>query len=291
MASAEWGIKAGFLIPHSEFPICDATIEQAAAAIKAADALLIAAGAGMGVDSGLPDFRGNEGFWNAYPPYRKLGLVFAQLANPVWFRSGAPQAWGFYGHRLELYRRTTPHAGFAILKQWADAKPGGAFVFTSNVDGHFQKAGFDPERIVECHGSIHWLQCSVPCSDVIWPADGTEVVIDHDTMRASEPLPGCPRCGATARPNILMFGDNRWIPGRTSDQERRYEHWLAQQNGRRLVAIECGAGTAIPTVRRECERHRAMLVRVNLRDPQVPSGGISISLPALAALTQISERM
>ena len=40
-------------------------IERAAQIIKSAEALLVAAGAGMGVDSGLPDFRGNEGFWKA----------------------------------------------------------------------------------------------------------------------------------------------------------------------------------------------------------------------------------
>jgi NAD-dependent SIR2 family protein deacetylase len=42
-------------------------VRQAAEAIKAADAILIAAGAGMGVDSGLPDFRATQGFWRAYP--------------------------------------------------------------------------------------------------------------------------------------------------------------------------------------------------------------------------------
>ena len=48
----------------------DKQIEKAASLIREADALLIGAGAGMGVDSGLPDFRGNEGLWRAYP---KLG--------------------------------------------------------------------------------------------------------------------------------------------------------------------------------------------------------------------------
>jgi NAD-dependent SIR2 family protein deacetylase len=52
----------------------ESDIQRAAEAIAATEALLIAAGAGMGVDSGLPDFRGSEGFWQAYPPYRKLGL-------------------------------------------------------------------------------------------------------------------------------------------------------------------------------------------------------------------------
>ena len=51
------------------------------------EAILIGAGAGMGVDSGLPDFRGGSGFWKAYPPYAKLGLDFVSLANPRWFVS------------------------------------------------------------------------------------------------------------------------------------------------------------------------------------------------------------
>ena len=38
-------------------------VERAARLIESADALIISAGAGMGVDSRLPDFRGNDGFW------------------------------------------------------------------------------------------------------------------------------------------------------------------------------------------------------------------------------------
>jgi NAD-dependent SIR2 family protein deacetylase len=51
------------------------SIDMAAALLRDADGLLIAAGAGMGVDSGLPDFRGNEGFWKAYPALAKQGLI------------------------------------------------------------------------------------------------------------------------------------------------------------------------------------------------------------------------
>ena len=61
------------------------TLERAADALDAADAILVGAGAGMGVDSGLPDFRGTEGFWRAYPPFARLGLRFEELANPQWF--------------------------------------------------------------------------------------------------------------------------------------------------------------------------------------------------------------
>ena len=60
----------------------DDTFQQAADAIQSADALLIGAGAGMGVDSGLPDFRGPEGFWKAYPPFR--GQAFSAISTPHW---------------------------------------------------------------------------------------------------------------------------------------------------------------------------------------------------------------
>src|SRR5215471_13880662 len=112
----------------------NASIERAAAAIRGAEALLFTAGAGMGVDSGLPDFRGAQGFWKAYPPYARLGLEFSAMANPRWFRTDPPFAWGFYGHRMNLYRAVQPHAGFTILKRWANRMPQGAFVVTSNVD-------------------------------------------------------------------------------------------------------------------------------------------------------------
>jgi len=151
---------------------------RAAAAVSAADALLVTAGAGMGVDSGLPDFRGDAGFWKAYPAYAHLGLSFVDLANPRWFEHDAHLAWGFYGHRLNLYRATKPHAGFGVLRRWAAERPAGAFVFTSNVDDQFQRAGFDPERIVECHGTIETWQCTRDCGVGLFPAPPERIAVD-----------------------------------------------------------------------------------------------------------------
>ena len=235
-------------------------LRSASAAVAAADALVIGAGAGMGVDSGLPDFRGAEGFWRAYPLYQKLGLDFASMANPRWFESDPAFAWGFYGHRLDLYRRTAPHQGFAILRRWAARMKYGAFVITSNVDGQFQKAGFDDDRVVEIHGSIHLVQCA--------------------------------RCGQMLRPNILMFGDGWWDSTRSDAQEARLGAWLTSLGDARVVVVECGAGTAIPSVRILCERllrKKAALVRINPREPEVPPGGIGVAMGALEALRGMDE--
>ena len=172
-------------------------IHEAAGIIAGAGALLISAGAGMGVDSGLPDFRGSQGFWNAYPPYKKLGLDFYDLANPDWFARDPELAWGFYG-RL-------------------------------------------------------------------------------------------------ARPNVLMFGDWDWRPQRGREQALRLRDWLETLAGKRLAVIECGAGTAVPSVRRLSEqllsRPGTRLVRINPREAEVPEGQVGLSGSALAALEAIAALM
>jgi NAD-dependent SIR2 family protein deacetylase len=273
----------------------DDKVRLAAEAIKAADALLLTAGAGMGVDSGLPDFRGTQGFWRAYPVIARLGLSFEEMANPAWFQENPPLAWAFYGHRLNLYRKTTPHQGFNRLLEIGAAKPGGCFVFTSNVDGHFQKAGFAPGRIVECHGSIHHFQCAGCCTHEIWDAEGETLNVEESTFRAVEPLPRCRNCSALARPNILMFGDWSWLSHRADAQGERFAQWLngLAKSSARLAVVELGAGSAVPTVRRTSERvlqrTRGTLIRINPREDDVPSGQIGLPLGAAEGIGRICD--
>lgn len=65
--------------------------QRAADEINNSDVLIIAAGAGMGVDSGLPDFRGTRDFWNVYPALAKAGIQFFQIASPATFRKAMSQ--------------------------------------------------------------------------------------------------------------------------------------------------------------------------------------------------------
>lgn len=270
-------------------------LKRAALALREADALLVTAGAGMGVDSGLPDFRGDKGFWKAYPPMAKLGVSFVEMANPWWFERDPALAWGFYGHRLNLYRKTVPHAGFNLLLEVGRQKKQGYFVFTSNVDGQFQIAGFDEERIEECHGSIHHLQCSRPCSQDIWEARGVDPDVDETQFRAREPLPRCPKCGALARPNVLMFNDWDWIPNRTRIQGEHFSRWLEaiSRNGSSLSVVELGAGKAVATVRMTSEGvargGKGTLIRINPREFDVPSGHIPIPLGAEEGIRRVVE--
>jgi NAD-dependent SIR2 family protein deacetylase len=259
-------------------------IERAAAAILEAQALLIGAGAGMSVDAGIPAYRLNPG-----DEHGAAGAGLGAL-NPGLFRISPPLAWGRAGAQLALFRRTAPHAGYAILKRWAE-RAATAFVLTSNVDGMFLRAGFPEERLVEGHGSLHHLQCTAPCGERVWSADDWRPDLDERTGVARPPLPRCPDCGGVARPNVLMFGDSRFNVGRSEAQARRFESWLAELAGRRLTVVECGAGTAVPTIRKKCERLAAAtggtLIRINPTEHEAGADAIRIPLGALEALQRI----
>ncbi len=270
--------------------LVEVAIQNAANLIAEADALVITSGAGMGIDSGLPDFRGENGFWKAYPALGNLGINFTQIANPRAFQQHPELAWGFYGHRLRLYRETVPHVGFQRLLALAAQMPLGMRHFTSNVDGQFQKAGFKPEHVTQCHGSIHRLQCMDQCGQEAWSADDFNPVVDAEICRLLSPLPRCPCCGGLARPNILMFGDWSFEDHRYAQSESSLLTWFARAS--RSVVIEIGAGTAIPTARHFGEGLDYPLIRINPSESQVGlHRDISIAMGAKEALVRITDAL
>lgn len=248
----------------------------------------------MGVDSGLPDFRGKNGFWKAYPPLEKMGIEFEEIANPHWFIENPRLAWGFYGHRLNLYKKTKPHKGFNILlkKSYQEKIP--MFIFTSNVDGQFQKTGFKENQIMECHGSIMHFQCIEECGQPIWPANSDLFFeIEPEKLLANQPLPKCPDCGALARPNILMFSDFAWNQSRAFEQKENFKSWLDKHKNKKMLVIELGAGTSIPTVRLTCEdvyqSFGNQFIRVNPKESECGlKNSLSLPLGAMNAINAIS---
>jgi hypothetical protein len=96
-----------------------------------------------------------------------------------------------------------------------------------------------------------------------------------------------------ARPNVLLFGDGGWVPNRADEQEKRLRSWFESVRESRLVVIEIGAGTAVPTVRWQSEEVQnlagATLVRINPRDFQGPPGTLSLAGGAVEVLESIER--
>lgn len=277
------------------------SIEKAAKFLKEANSILITAGAGMSVDSGLPDFRGNEGFWKNYPLAKKMGLKFEQMSTPHWFKTNPKLAYGFWAHRYNLYKDTKPHPGYQILQDICSKKEN-HFVFTSNVDGHFLKH-FSENNVYECHGSIEFWQCySENCASDIFKYPEERIHYKKDPLEGVEPFPTCKKCGDALRPNVLMFNDYSFNDLRLREKMDLYNEWkkkmksLKSSKELNLCVIEIGAGHHVPTVRHQSEvmsaSFNANFIRINPRDFKVPrEEHVSIQLNGLEALQLIQEKL
>jgi NAD-dependent SIR2 family protein deacetylase len=292
-------------------------INKAAELILNCEAILFTSGAGMGVSSGLGTFRGiAAGVW---PPLLKHPeLDFTDMSNPQWFRkpqgnsdkhNTANFGYAFWSYRYTAYTSADPHIGYEIAKLWSELKHVKySFSFTSNIDGHWIKSGWSPSSVLECHGSVNYMQCVQNCKNRIWDTNNAlKLNVDPETDCAIDSLPKCPDCNQLARPNVLMFGDGGFIDNRLDEQTSHYQKFKSNLADRKskLLIIELGAGTAVPTVRWESEamfvdpRWSADFIRINPSTDhsqisshhknQTKGQTIEISLDALTALTLIDE--
>ena len=229
--------------------------------IDSADAVVIFAGAGMSVDSGLNPFRGDDGLWTKAITIEGKTYNHLDLMSHPAFIETPKLAWEFILNLKEKFEQTIPHEGYFKLLDRLKNKE--HFIITSNIDEHFLKTGFDENRIFECHGSINYMQCMDVIEREVWltPEIKTENFQLVD-------LPTCPNCGSLCRPNVLLFGDWFWIPIRSTHQQIRFINWCReiQKTKKRIISIEIGAGKTIRTIRNAAESFASTtypLIRVN----------------------------
>jgi NAD-dependent SIR2 family protein deacetylase len=220
------------------------------------EALFISAGADLGDLTGVPAVGATDVLWQAYPGLKQAGFNWCQIASPSAFHLEPELAWGFYGHRMQLYRQATPNASVTHLLKWAETRANGWAVFTDHVGGMFQMAGFSRRPIVECQGSLHVLQCLTPCSDALWSADEFEPVVDLQSSRLISPLPRCPHCGELARPNVLMFNDIGWVAKRTRQQQKALKLWKETAGIGQVLELDAAAASS--TVRAHTDSLKKM---------------------------------
>ncbi|MDK9790715.1 Sir2 family NAD-dependent protein deacetylase [Vibrio sp. D431a] len=231
------------------------TLSHVKKIIHEAKAAFVFTGAGMSASCGLPTFRGKEGFWNHYPPYRDIGISFYELATPNTFEADFSLALGFYGSRLQDYKETKPHVGYKLINDWLEALPRKGFIKTSNVDGLHFHDGYD--RVHEIHGSINHWHCLRPeCSTNHGYVNPPEVKIDRKTMRSNLPDSAyCEHCESPLRPAICMFEDWGYHSERSNKQAVRFSQFTAEIQDHPCVGVvlEIGAGSGIPSIRLAAE--------------------------------------
>jgi NAD-dependent SIR2 family protein deacetylase len=257
--------------------------------LTSAKSMVITAGAGIGVDSGLADYRGTGGQWGNVET--EVDKSVFDVVNPKSFVENPKFGWKMYSTRLIEYSNTEPHAGFKILQNWIQRFNLDYFVLTSNVDNQFQKAGFKENNIRELHGSIFHLQCSIPCSNQIWKHDFNLNTILTDIEK--EKFPKCLNCGNILRPNVYMFRDNTYLSQRSNEQEARFQEFLKTNENNPMIVFEIGSGPHVQSIRKKTRMlgidFNAKIVRINPKDAKIKEPHIGIAKGALETLLEIDE--
>ena len=167
------------------------SVEQAAAALRGAQQVVVLSGAGMSAESGVPTFReAQSGLWEEFDPSR--------LATPEAWQADPPFVWAWYAWRVGLVRDVEPNDGHRALA--ALARTHDVTIVTQNVDDLHERAGSDV--LAHIHGSLFEYRCG----DCGVPYDG-EVEVPAEPVERLDP-PTCGACLGDVRPGVVWFGED-----------------------------------------------------------------------------------
>jgi NAD-dependent deacetylase len=153
----------------------------ARALIASAHRITVLTGAGVSTDSGIPDFRGPDGLWTRDADAGRTASIDAYLSDPEVRRL----AWRTRLDSPVWTAKPNPaHRALVELERSGRLRT----VVTQNIDGLHQKAGSDPHRVLELHGTLHATVC-LGCGATGPMRDALKRVAE------GEQEPGCLRCG------------------------------------------------------------------------------------------------
>ncbi len=255
--------------------------------LRRAGLIVFLTGAGISAESGIPTFRGEEGYWTVgareYHPQELATLhAFTQMPEEVW-------AW--YLYRRAVCRAAQPNAGHLALVQLEKFLGDNFLLVTQNVDGLHLRAGNTPERTYQVHGNIDYYRCAGECGPQSWPlGPGFEPWAKGQKLTPEQvALLRCPACGQWARPHVLWFDE-------CYDEPTYRYHSSRSAAGRAgaLISVGTSGATNLPMqMGRLVEGRGAFLVDINPnRNPFAElaqgSGGIWLRGSASLGLAQVA---
>lgn len=200
-------------------------------------------GAGVSAESGVPTFRGEEGYWrvgsrNYHPQEMATLRAYGEMPDEVW-------AW--YLYRRGICRLAEPnlaHKAIAAAEASAQQRPDRFVLITQNVDGLHLRAGNTLDRTYQIHGNLDFMRCAAGCTQRPFPIPDA---IDPFWQRgrpiqnAERDALSCAACGGPTRPHVLWFDE-------TYDEENfRFESALrAAGRASALIVVGTNGGTNLP---------------------------------------------
>ncbi len=220
--------------------------------------LTVLTGAGISAESGIPTFRGPEGYWTVgsreYHPQ--------EMATWAMFCRKPLEVWRWYLYRRHVCGAARPNDGHRALVDMERLFEDRFILITQNVDGLHLRAGSTPQRTFQIHGNVFFMRCAAECSRRVYPIpDGLEVRSRDDELpEKAADLLRCPDCGERTRPHVLWFDE-------TYDEDFYRFHSSLAVAGHTdlLIVVGTSGATNLPTqVAWTVSRRGGTIIDVNI---------------------------
>ena len=158
--------------------------------VKASKSTVILTGAGISTESGLPDFRSDNGFWTKNKPIQFNEFLLSEEKQRL--------SWERNIELHSLLKKIEPNLGHMFVEKIIGLQKNN-FLITQNIDGLHQKSGVPKNKIIEIHGSAIKAEC-LEC-------EAKQNILDfHDAIKFQGPLPKCNVCGGVVKVATISFG-------------------------------------------------------------------------------------
>ena len=237
--------------------------------IKAADAILIGASNGLSITEGLHLFADDPAFDELFSDYKKK-YGFHKILDGFFYRwKTSEEKWGFFSRLINHYSGN--YAGSEVmddLKAIVRDKP--YFILTSNGEGHFELADFDPQKVYELEGNWIEMRCSHLCHDRTYSSLSTIrklAKLENNGIVPSAAIPKCPICGS------VMDLYNAQPP--KQDVLNEWNHFYKTFHNKNLIILELGIGwrnqlIKAPLMKITADESQVTYITINLGEIYIP---------------------
>ncbi|ADW18107.1 Silent information regulator protein Sir2 [Desulfobulbus propionicus DSM 2032] len=253
--------------------------------------ITILTGAGISAESGIPTFRGPEGYWTVgsqvyHPQEMATFHMFCQMPDEVW---------KWYLYRMGVCGAAQPNPGHLALVDMERHFGDRFTLITQNVDGLHLRAGNTLARTYQIHGNVFYMRCSLECSEAVHPIPPAvkPKTKDQDLTDSDRELLRCPLCGARSRPHILLFDE--------SYNEHHYHFYSslkAAQQTELLIVVGTAGATNLPNqVAREVYQRDGVIIDINIETnpfaqlAEKSTCGFALQEPSASALPALFKVM
>lgn len=252
-------------------------------------------GAGISAESGIPTFRGKDGYWVSGSKNYKA----QEIGTKRFFNIAAHEVLKFYLYRKSITVAAEPNRSHFMLREIELLLQDQFALISQNVDSLHKKAGNSPERTYLIHGDHDFMRCGDECTDELYPFPIGIQLKDRpkDQLTAQEvELLKCPQCGEELRPHVLWFDEYYTEKFFRKDTVLR----ISKETGIVFILGTSGETTLPQIIAKNVLAKSGMVVEVNIADSYFSAllkgkkNGIVIrseSSPFLTALKRELERL